>query len=82
MRKTIPGREDLYCDVCGRLCGKGEAPRTRNGELIVKMDALDFQGKAVADASVRRELCDPCLERIGKVVNAEAEKIKDRFGGE
>ena len=76
MRKKIPGREEMYCDVCGRLCEKGGHPRTRNGELIVKKDALDFQGAAVADASVRRELCDPCLERISGVINAEAEKIR------
>jgi uncharacterized cysteine cluster protein YcgN (CxxCxxCC family) len=75
MKKTIPAKEETYCDVCGRLCVAGGASRNMDGELVLKRKALDDVGRPCADATVKKDLCDDCLSRIEKAINEEADKI-------
>lgn len=73
--RVIPEQKITTCDVCEIVVGKGN--RARNGRLVLKRDALDYQGNAIADASIiMRDLCDGCLERISDVINRETENIR------
>jgi len=73
MRKTTPEITIVICDVCGN---DDKYSHSHHGGLIIKRDALDFSGAAVADASVKRDLCNACLLRIEKAINNEAGLIK------
>ena len=74
MIKKIPARDDIYCDRCGKLCEKSD--RRQNGHLVVNQDALDYQGCAVADGTVKFDLCDHCLNVVSDAIN-KAMKKKD-----
>lgn len=71
------------------LCGmeRVEPPqdghnRRLSGVLTVKRDALDYQrGCAVADATVKRDLCDECMDAIETAINDAAEERRSRAGG-
>jgi len=75
--KKVPARTEVLCDVCGDDCSMSR----KKGRLIVKRNALDRYGDAAADGSVEYDLCDKCLGRIGKVINAEADAIKAERDG-
>lgn len=74
---TIPERTFITCDCCKRKCGNetGQARRSMSGGLIVQRDALDFQGCAVADGSVKRDLCDSCLHAVSEAINEVCQRI-------
>lgn len=75
---TTPAKTVITCDCCGKTCGAepGQVRRVYSGGLIVKKDALDFQGYAVADASVKRDLCDSCLHIVSAAVNQACEAVR------
>lgn len=83
--RTVPEEKWFVCDVCGaeeqtpRSQGKGL--RLHGGRLVLKRDALDHHNAPVADASVKRDLCDKCLNIITKAVNAAAERIQNGTTG-
>lgn len=72
--RVIPEQKITTCDVCGIETDKKN--RSLGGRLVLKRDALDFQGQAVADASVMRDLCDSCLKEISDVVNKKTQAIR------
>lgn len=75
--KEIPQSFQCVCDGCG----KEENLKTRSRprywiELKVLADAYDYQGCAVADASVHRILCEKCGEAFTNVINATFRALK------
>ena len=75
--RTEPKRTITVCDICRCEKEGGRAPGwLHNGGFTVKRDALDGYNIPVADATVKRDLCDNCLDRVSAVVNAEAERIR------
>lgn len=65
--KVIPQQTIKTCDACLRVID-GRNSR-ESGGLILKRDALDMQGSACADASVKLDLCDRCLSTVDKAIN-------------
>lgn len=77
MRQKLPEKTIVTCDICKRSTD-GE-PRTywrQNGGLVLKRDALDMHGHPCADASVRLDLCDVCLQKVSEAINGLAEVHK------
>lgn len=74
--REIPKAYDYICDVCGfthrQENAGGHYANSRPehwGELVVKQDAYDFQGAAVADGTIKRLLCSDCREGAIKAIN-------------
>ena len=67
--KTIPARTVITCDSCGAECTPQN--RRQGGGVILKADALDMQGHAVADATQEYDLCDRCRFSVEQVVFKE-----------
>lgn len=63
----IPERRYSTCDVCG--VERTKATANYDARLTLKRDAIDYQGNACADASVKRDLCDACHDAIAAAVN-------------
>lgn len=77
----IPSKCIITCDACGLQGERGRTSNFRyNGGVVVERDALDFQGAPVANATVRRDLCDDCVTDLSEVVNKWAESRKGRHG--
>lgn len=74
--KRIPAREEITCDVCGRLIDGSVVHRKYNARVILKMDGLDYQGCAVADATESDDLCDYCLVKVKKALDAVKSEIR------
>lgn len=77
--KQIPARSETTCDACGLTCSKDLGNPARNvceGRLTLKRHALDMYGSPAADGTVKIDLCDACLGRIGNALNAECELIR------
>jgi hypothetical protein len=69
--KEIPASFEYSCDNCGKThVAQSKGRPSRWSELLLKRDAYDFQGAAVADASVTRLLCDACTEKVVAALNA------------
>lgn len=66
--KNVPAQTVITCDRCGVEC------KTRNyihnSKLTLVRAGLDFQGQAVADASIRADLCDRCSDKVLAAVSA------------
>lgn len=65
--ETIPATRRHICDGCGK---KGEgSPPPDWANLHWGRNALDFQGCAVADASIQQLLCADCDKKAADAVN-------------
>jgi hypothetical protein len=66
MKKMIPAREVLTCDVCDLEC----SPSMRKHECVMtfKANALDHLGYAVAGGVREYDLCDDCYSTIWNFV--------------
>lgn len=73
MVRTIPAREEIVCDVCGRV----NATRKIGGRLIVKQNGLDHLGDPVCDDSRTFDLCDKCHLVVVEALNNAMEKIRE-----
>jgi hypothetical protein len=77
--EKIPQVFRYTCDVCKRVhvhTGPYVDSRPPDwAQLTLAQDAHDFQGAAVADATIKRLLCDKCAVDAGKVLNAWASGI-------
>ena len=74
--REIPKAFEYVCDLCGAVHrqenASGHYSNSRPPYWIsvnVGADAHDFQGAAVADASVKRLLCDKCGPRVVAAIN-------------
>lgn len=83
--REIPKAFDYICDVCGKTHRQENAGGHYTDSrppywatLIVSQDAYDFQGTAVADATIRRLLCDDCRSSAIKAINDWAADAKRR----
>lgn len=74
--KIITEQRIVTCDCCLREIGNNGVWRAQNGGIIVKRDALDYQGAPCADAGISLDLCDKCLGKIVRVINAECLAIR------
>jgi hypothetical protein len=77
--REIPKSFEYQCDVCGKTHlqenANGHYTNSRPPHwawLMVKQDAYDYQGAAVADGSINRLLCDECRPSLVEAVNAWA----------
>ena len=64
-KRTVPEKTIVICDVCGKESPK----RAKKAQLILKRHALDHHGCAVADGTVKFDLCDECEDLISEAIN-------------
>lgn len=70
----IPKAYKYVCDGCGAEEKRELFSRPKTwAELIVARDALDYQGAAVADGTVRRMLCEKCSDKVIAAINSALE---------
>jgi len=67
MKTVIPEKVVTTCDCCGVELTASNS--RHEGYLFLKQHALDLQGFACADASIKHDLCDTCLSRISTAIN-------------
>lgn len=69
--REIPKTYKFVCDLCGQSVMQVNNSRPSYwSQLILKQDAYDFQGSAVADGTVVRDLCKDCTTRVTNAINA------------
>lgn len=74
----IPEKYMHTCDGCGTKEETTNVSRpTIWSRLVLERDAHDFQGAAVADATVRRLLCSKCTDKVAVAMNAALIAAKD-----
>lgn len=66
--EVIPASKRYSCDGCGKS-GEGSPPADW-ANLHWGRNALDYQGNAVADASIQLLLCSDCDTKATDAVNA------------
>lgn len=66
--KTIPAQIIKTCDCCS-VTMNGQNSR-QEGRLTLNAHALDMHGHACADATRKLDLCDSCLYKVGKAIDA------------
>lgn len=66
--REIPATKEWCCDLCKKTV---VAPSRPNywANLHLQQDGYDYQGAAVADASIKRLLCDGCREKVVAAIN-------------
>jgi hypothetical protein len=76
--KTIPAKTEVTCDACGLVTHQsfGKGRRRQEGRLTVKQHGLDMLGDPACDGTVNFDLCDECLNRAVKTVNALFNEIR------
>lgn len=86
--REIPRAFEYICDVCGKKYVQenagGQYFDSRPpfwARLVIKQDARDFQGRAVAADSIERLLCDDCRAGIIAAINAWSDKRRARAPG-
>ena len=67
--QVIPETRIVICDCCKRKVGDPGVHRSMSGGMMVRRDALDFQGSACANADISLDLCDECLRHLVDAVN-------------
>lgn len=68
--REIAARFEHKCDGCGLVKDSPSKSRPSHWTgLNIAADAYDFQGAAVADASVARLLCPTCTRTVHKAIN-------------
>lgn len=65
-RNEIPARTVILCDRCRIECEGGNNFK-HTGRLVLTRAALD-RGVPVADASIRMDLCDPCVDVVAAAI--------------
>jgi hypothetical protein len=66
--KTIPAQTIKTCDCCQVEMDRCNSHQ--DGALVLKAHALDTQGSPCADATRKLDLCDSCLYRVEKAIDA------------
>ncbi len=66
--KTIPAQTIKTCDCCGVTMDRKNS--RQEGKLTLNAHALDMQGSPCADATRKLDLCDSCLYKVGKAIDA------------
>lgn len=75
--REVPGHFEHKCDGCGTVKESGSKSRPAHWTgLDISAHAYDFQGCAVADASVSRTLCNTCTSIVHKAVNLAIEQAR------
>lgn len=75
--REIAASFEFVCDGCGKVKAKKNNSRPCYWtHLHIQRDAYDFQGAAVADASVKRLLCDKCSPLVFDAINAALTKVQ------
>ncbi|MCF3486968.1 hypothetical protein [Stenotrophomonas maltophilia] len=74
--QVIPEVRKTICDCCQRAVGDRGVYRKQSGGLHLRRDALDMQGHACASADVKLDLCDDCLSRVSKAINAACVEVR------
>lgn len=74
----LPARKLFKCDCCGATTEESASTSRPSHwcNLHVLRDAYDFQGCAVADASVKLLLCTPCTTATVAAVNAVVDEVR------
>lgn len=68
--REIAASYEFVCDGCGKVEKKQSNSRPSHwAGLHISADAYDYQGCAVADASVNRLLCPICTDATHKAIN-------------
>lgn len=67
--REIPATKEWCCDLCRKTVIDTSRPKYW-ANLHLQQDAYDYQGAAVADASVKRLLCDSCREKVMNAINS------------
>ncbi len=69
--REIAASFEITCDGCKAVVSQHHKNRPPHWvDLHILRDAYDFQGAAVADASVKRLLCDDCASKVFAAINA------------
>ena len=66
--KTIPTQVIKTCDCCGVTMAAQNSRQA--GKLTLNAHALDMHGYACADATRKFDLCDSCLYKVEKAIDA------------
>ena len=66
--KIIPAQTIKTCDCCGVTMDRNNS--RQEGKLTLNAHALDMQGSPCADATRKLDLCDSCLYKVGKAIDA------------
>ena len=66
--KIIPAQTIKSCDCCGVTTDRSNS--RQEGKLTLNAHALDMQGAPCADATRKLDLCDWCLYKVGKAIDA------------
>ena len=66
--KTIPAQVIKTCDGCSVTINPQNS--RQEGKLTLNAHALDMQGAPCADATRKLDLCDSCLYKVGKAIEA------------
>lgn len=64
---TRPAETWVTCDACGVKCDRYN--RRTNTTILVKSNALDYQGGVVGPANSSKDLCDECAEPLVRAIN-------------
>lgn len=64
--RTIPAQTIKTCDCCGAEMTAVTA--REDGQLVLKRNGLDMHGHAVADATMRWDLCDTCVHLAARTI--------------
>lgn len=73
--KQVPQSYIHSCDGCDVVQRSEHVSRPKHwSDLTLSQDAYDYQGCAVADATVRRLLCNACTEKVAAAINATLSK--------
>lgn len=72
MRKEIPAKVEIFCDVCKEeIVGKNA---THKGRIQISQNTFDMNGDCWGRNAVGLDLCDPCFIKIRDYINALPEK--------
>ena len=69
MREKIPERISVTCDSC--KIDMTDSKNQHDARLIIKANALDGYGSAVASANCEFDLCDDCYLKITETLRKE-----------
>lgn len=66
MKKIIPEKHVVVCDLCDAICS-GENYKMQTCLTMAK-DALDFLGDPVCDGTRKWDLCDECTNKVSDAI--------------
>lgn len=74
--RTIPAEKIVTCDCCQKDVGSPGVKRVQSGGLHLLRDGLDMHGHACANADVKLDLCDSCLQIIATAINQACTAVR------